>query len=88
MSDKRSRETVLKVRLRITRALSGSIDGIQLAHFTVGQVYDVGTSVGSLLLSVRAAEPVSDPVDEIGLSRPDWRDQAADAAKKPRRDNG
>jgi hypothetical protein len=78
------------VRLRITRALSGSIDGIQLAYFTVGQVYDVGTSVGSLLLSVRAAEPVSDsePVDEIGLSRPDWRDQAADSPPKKSRDNG
>lgn len=78
------------MRLRITRAPAGSIDGIQLSHFTVGQVYDVGTSLGSLLLSVGAAEPVSDdePVDEIGVSRPGARDKAADAVKRGRRDNG
>jgi hypothetical protein len=43
--------------LKITRALSGSIDGIQLSQFVVGRIYDVGTSVGSFLLSVGAAEP-------------------------------
>jgi hypothetical protein len=46
--------------LRITRALAGSIDGIQLSQFVVGEVYDVGTSVGSFLLSVGAAEPAGD----------------------------
>jgi hypothetical protein len=48
------------MRLRITRAVSGSIDGIQLSHFEVGQVYEVGTAVGSYLLAVGAAEPVSE----------------------------
>jgi hypothetical protein len=49
------RETV---RLKITRRLSGSIDGLQLAHFEPGEVYDVGTSLGCYLLAVGAAEPV------------------------------
>lgn len=51
------------MRLRITRALSGSIDGIHLSHFVVGHEYDVGTSVGSFLLSVGAAEPASQRED-------------------------
>jgi hypothetical protein len=44
------------MRLKITRALSGSIDGIQLSQFVVGRIYDVGDSVGSFLLAVCAAE--------------------------------
>ena len=48
------------MRLRITRSVSGSIDGIQLSHFEVGQLYEVGTAVGSYLLAVSAAEPVSE----------------------------
>lgn len=46
------------MRLRITRAMTGSIDGIQLDHFEPGQLYDVGTSTGSYLLAIGAAEPV------------------------------
>ena len=48
------------MRLKITHALSGSIDGIQLSHFVVGQTYDVGSSLGSFLLAVGAAEPEPD----------------------------
>jgi hypothetical protein len=48
------------MRVRITRPLSGSIDGIQLDRFIPGFVYDVGTSVGSYLLSEGWAEPVVD----------------------------
>lgn len=48
------------MRVRITRVLSGSIDGIQLDRFIPGVVYDVGTSIGSYLLSERWAEPISD----------------------------
>jgi len=44
------------VRLKITRALSGSIDGTQLSQFVVGREYEVASSVGSFLLSVGAAE--------------------------------
>ena len=48
------------MRVRITRPLSGSIDGIQLDRFIPGFVYDVGTAIGSYLLSERWAEPVMD----------------------------
>ncbi|HXD16226.1 MAG TPA: hypothetical protein VN654_04360 [Vicinamibacterales bacterium] len=48
------------MRVRITRVLSGSIDGIQLDRFIPGVVYDVGTSIGSYLLSEQWAEPVHD----------------------------
>lgn len=51
------------MRLRITHAIAGSIDGIQLHQFEVGQVHTVGTSVGSFLLALGAAEPVAD--DEV-----------------------
>ena len=40
------------VRLRIIRPISGSIDGIDLNHFEVGSVYDVGTRLGSYLLAM------------------------------------
>jgi hypothetical protein len=46
--------------VRITRSLSSSIDGMQLGRFALGEVYDVGTSVGSYLLAMGAAEPVAD----------------------------
>jgi hypothetical protein len=45
------------MRLKITRALSGSIDGIQLSLFVVGHVYEVSASLGSFLIAVGAAEP-------------------------------
>jgi hypothetical protein len=50
----------LQMRLKITHALSGSIDGIQLSHFVVGQTYDVGSSLGSFLLAIGSAEPETD----------------------------
>jgi hypothetical protein len=78
---------VEKVRLRITRALSGSIDGIHLSQFVVGEVYDVGTSVGSFLLSVGAAEPLGDVASEEAVTRgisPSLRPrhQAADHSRR------
>ena len=54
------RESADLVRLKITRQLSGSMDGVELSHFRVGEVYDVGTSIGSYLLALGAAEPVPD----------------------------
>ena len=48
------------MRVRITRTLSGSIDGMHLDRFAVGEVYDVGTSIGSYLLAIGAAEPLAD----------------------------
>jgi hypothetical protein len=48
----------VEVRVKITRELHGSIDGIQLKRFVPGEVYDVSPSFGSYLLTVRAAEAV------------------------------
>jgi hypothetical protein len=48
------------VLLRITKPISGSIDGIQLEQFEVGQLYVVGTAVGSYLLALGVAEPASE----------------------------
>jgi hypothetical protein len=48
------------VRLKITKQLAGSIDGLHLGRFTVGEVYDIGTSLANYLLAVGAAEPVVD----------------------------
>lgn len=50
------------MRVRITRALQGSIDGIPLSRLATGQVYDVNTSLACYLLSEKLAEPA--PSDE------------------------
>jgi len=48
------------MRIRITKALQGNVDGIDLSRFAPGFIYDVGTSLGSYLLCERWAEPVAD----------------------------
>ena len=82
------------MRVRITRPLSGSIDGVQLDRFIAGFVYDVGTSIGSYLLSEGWAEPVLDeaPALVIPLHAPMFHPQkvvsfptAVAADKEPRR---
>ena len=45
------------MRVRITKTLAGSIDGIQLSRLSKGQVYDVYTSLACYLLSEQMAEP-------------------------------
>jgi hypothetical protein len=47
------------MRVRITKTLAGSIDGIQLARLSKGQVYDIATSLACYLLSEGMAEPAS-----------------------------
>ena len=46
------------MRLRITRKLRGSIDGLRLWPFEPGHSYEVGTTLGNYLLAIEAAEPV------------------------------
>jgi hypothetical protein len=48
------------MRLRITRQLCESIDGIQFSAFRPGYVYKVGTTVANYLLASGAAEAVDD----------------------------
>ena len=47
------------MRVRITKRLEGSIDGIQLSRLSKGQVYDIATSLACYLLSEGMAEPAS-----------------------------
>ena len=65
------------MRVRITKALGGSIDGIQLSRLSKGHVYDVNTSLACYLLSEEMAEPASDdealavlPVEKRMFERP------------------
>ena len=44
------------MRVRITKTLTGSIDGIQLSRLSKGQVYDMNTSLACYLLSEGMAE--------------------------------
>ena len=48
------------MRLRITRKLTGIVDGIDLSRFMETLTYDVSTSLANLLLAEGWAEPVSD----------------------------
>lgn len=49
-----------QMRLRITRQLYESIDGIQFSAFRSGYVYEVGSTIANYLLASGAAEPVAD----------------------------
>jgi hypothetical protein len=84
------------MRVRITKPLSGSIDGIQLSRLSKGHVYDVYTSLACYLLSEQVAEPALDdepiavlpienqmfqqPAERKGIILP--RSLAADRARK------
>ena len=56
------------MRVRITKTLTGSIDGIQLSRLSKGHVYDVYTSLACYLLSEEMAEPA--PSDEPTATLP------------------
>lgn len=66
------------MRLKITRELRGSIDGIQLVHFVPGEVYDVSAAFGTYLLAEQAAELVPEPP-----SAASGRDRADDGPRPP-----
>ena len=57
------------MRLKITKQLAGSIDGLHLDRFRTGEVYDVGTSLSNYLLAVGAAEPAGeqDPAHPVPI---------------------
>lgn len=56
-----------EVRLRVTRKLSGSVDGIQLDRFSPGYVYLVGTTMGNYLMAIGAGVPVSEDTPALRL---------------------
>jgi two-component system, chemotaxis family, chemotaxis protein CheY len=59
------------LRVRITRQLRGSVDGIDLTKFLEGLTYEIGTTLGNYLLAQRWAEPASqqDPAAVLPLTR-------------------
>jgi two-component system response regulator MprA len=59
------------VRVRITRQLTGSVDGISLSKFLEGLTYDVGTTLGNYLLAQEWAEPVGEdePAARLAFDR-------------------
>jgi hypothetical protein len=59
------------MRVRITKALAGSIDGIQLSRLSKGQVYDIYTSLACYLLSEEVAEPAlnDEPASVLPIER-------------------
>jgi hypothetical protein len=91
------------MRVRITKTLAGSIDGIQLSRLSKGHIYDVNTSLACYLLSEEMAEPAGDdeptavlPAENrmfdapIGARTKDLtlpRALAADRARKNKRKN-
>lgn len=80
------------MRVRITKPLSGSIDGIQLGRFVTGLTYDVGTTLGNYLLAEGLAVPAESQPPALVLPIHDAADalfsggQIAEAADRaPRR---
>lgn len=68
------------MRIRITERLTGSIDGIQLDRFRVGETYDMGTTLASYLMAVGSAVPVADErVGRIVALDDDWSGAGFDA---------
>ena len=72
------------MRVRITKPLTGSIDGIQLSRLSKGQVYDVYTSIACYLLSEKMAEPAPEHEPTAALPTSFSLPQAI-AADHPRR---
>jgi hypothetical protein len=80
------------LRIRITKRLTGSIDGIQLDRLKVGRTYEVATSLGTYLLCEQCAEAVFDQRHTSLLAWDDTASRgigtAADRAAKPRARRG
>jgi len=55
------------MRIRVVqRPTIGVVDGIDLKHFVPGQKYDVGSSLGALMLAEGWAVPVDDAEPGVG----------------------
>lgn len=75
------------MRLRIVKRMRGEVDGVSLEQFRVGETYDVGTSLGSYLLALRAAVPVADVVSKSAPPVDSTKDRtkAADGPRSKRK---
>jgi hypothetical protein len=77
------------MRVRITKPISGSIDGIQLGRFVIGLTYEVGTTLANYLLAEGAAVPSDQATAALVLPIHDVADMLysnftrAEAADRP-----
>ena len=64
------------MRLRITREMSGDLDGLRLELLKIGEVYDIGISLANYLMSCGFAVPVVDerPARIVPLDQEDAHD--------------
>lgn len=70
------------MRVRITKTLTGSIDGIQLSRLAKGQVYDVYTSLACYLLSEQMAEPAPEHEPTAAPPIENQKPELADTSKR------
>jgi two-component system, chemotaxis family, chemotaxis protein CheY len=61
------------MRVRITGRPHGVADGVSLDRFDTGLIYDVGTTIGNLLLAEKWAEPVEERFPALVVPLPDER---------------
>ena len=69
------------MRVRITREMSGDLDGLRLDSLKIGDVYDVGMSLATYLMSCSFAVPVVDerPARIVPLDQADLPDTVTSA---------
>jgi hypothetical protein len=73
------------MRVRILVPMKGTVDGIDLTHFQVGRIYDVGTTLANYLLASGYVVPVADTTQEDDASeRSQARERDKAAEKGPR----
>lgn len=53
------------MRIRMTRAVRGDVDGILLTNFQVGLTYDVSPSLATYLIMTGSAEPIIDDTSAV-----------------------
>jgi len=73
------------MRIRVLhRPALAAVDGIDLKHFVPGQAYDVGTSLGALMLAEGWASPVeNDPLAEAPVSGDPFTSRVGDTSSPP-----
>jgi hypothetical protein len=73
------------MRIRVLhRPALAAVDGIDLKHFVPGHAYDVGTSLGALMLAEGWAAPVeNDPLAEEPVGGDPFTSRVGDTSSPP-----
>src|SRR5262245_40426432 len=74
------------MRVRITREMSGDLEGLRLDSFKTGEVYDIGTSLTTYLMSYGFTIPIVDerPARIVPLDQGDVHDTVRNAINDSR----